>query len=149
MKFIVDTNVLSELMSRRPNPRVVDWVRQHDEDLTVSWVTIAELRKGVALRQDAGRRAQLGQLVDRIVAGYFGEDAPHFTDATALAFAELVAARMPTGRPMGWPDTVIAAQAKELGLAVVTRNTRHFHDVPTINPWEAPTASGELGGRDA
>ena len=147
MKFIVDTNVLSELMSRRPNLRVVEWIRRHDADLTVSWVTIAELRKGVALQPDAGRRAQLGQLVDRIVAGYFGEDAPHFTDATAMAFAELVAARLPSGQPLGWPDTVIAAQAKELGLAVVTRNTRHFRDVPTINPWEAPTSFENSGGR--
>jgi predicted nucleic acid-binding protein len=136
MKFIADTNLLSELIGRRPAPSVVRWVRDHEDDLVVSWVTIAELRKGVSLHPDGRRQIELGELVDRLEANFYDPQEIPLTSATATEFGSLVGSRKRSGQPISWPDTVIAAQAKELGLTVATRNTRDFPDVPTVNPWD-------------
>ena len=146
MKFIADTNLLSELIGRRPSSHVVRWVRDHEDDLVVSWVTIAELRKGVSLHPDAQRQIELGQLVDGLESNFYDPHEMPFTSATASEFGRLVAARKRSGLPISWPDTVIAAQAKEVGLTVATRNTKDFPDVPTVNPWNEKAAGDDADG---
>jgi predicted nucleic acid-binding protein len=147
LKYLIDTNVVSELIRRQPDPLVVRWIEANEVNCGVSWVTVAELRKGAALHPDPSRRSRLGTLVDRIVSDYFDPDALQLTDSTANTFATLVASRKAFGQSVHWPDTVIAAQAIEHGLTVVTRNTKDFPDVPTVNPWdgEAPANDGPKG----
>lgn len=146
MKYIADTNVVSELIRRRPDPSVVRWVEDHDPDICISWVTVAELRKGVALHPDPVRRVQLANWVDRIVADYLEEESSRFNDSTAKALAGLVAKRTSAGRATSWPDTVIAAKAEDRGLTVATRNTQDFPDTPTVNPWNEANPGDDARG---
>lgn len=58
--FLLDTNVISELVRRKPEKKVIDWVRATDESLMyLSVLTIGEIRKGIALHPDAARRTKL------------------------------------------------------------------------------------------
>ena len=51
MKYLLDTCVISELVNRIPNPRVVDWLgRQSSDSLYISFVTVGEIEKGIAKR---------------------------------------------------------------------------------------------------
>src|SRR5215469_3944004 len=48
MKYLLDTNVISQAMKARPNTGVIDWLRQVDEDsVCLSVVSITELRYGI------------------------------------------------------------------------------------------------------
>ena len=58
--FLLDTNVVSELVRPRPHPGVVRWIATTNESLLhLSVLTLGEIRKGIASRPDAGRRAKL------------------------------------------------------------------------------------------
>lgn len=146
MTFIADTNVVSELFTPKPNPRVVRWVRDNDPEICISWVTVAELRKGVDLQPDPNRRRKLAALVDRMIEDYFDPEAMMLTDETARTFGALVSKRKLAGKPKPWPDTVIAAIAQNLCLTVATRNTDDFADVPTVNPWYEKAPGANAGG---
>jgi predicted nucleic acid-binding protein len=70
MTFIADTNVVSEIFRPNPNPRVVRWFRDNDPKICISWVTVAELRQGVALEKDPNRRRKPTAWVDRVIEDY-------------------------------------------------------------------------------
>lgn len=148
MKFIADTNLLSELIARRPSDSVQRWAVEHEEELVVSWVTIAELRKGVALHPDAGRRLELGDLVDRLEANFYDDQDIPLTSATSKKFGSLVASRKRSGQNLSWPDAVLASQAIERGLTIATRNTKDFPDVPTVNPWNGKAPGDDAEGQE-
>jgi toxin FitB len=146
MTFIADTNVVSEIFRPKPDPRVVRWFRENDPEICISWVTVAELRQGVALENDPNRRRKLAAWVDRVVEDYFDPAAMNLTDGTARCFGELVARRKAAGRSKAWPDTVIASIAQDFSLTVATRNTSDFPDVPTVNPWNEKAAGDDADG---
>jgi predicted nucleic acid-binding protein len=78
MKFLLDTNAVSELMKPRPNPGVTGWVEATDEDkIFLSVVSIAELRYGIE-RMAAGRqRSRLKQwLQDELPLRFEGRILP-------------------------------------------------------------------------
>jgi predicted nucleic acid-binding protein len=149
MKFLVDTNLISELTKARPDPAVRAWVSAHDAEMVMCWVSVAELRSGVALLPQGRRRDQLHEDVEALIEDFYEESEVPLQGATAEMVAMLAERNRAAGLAQGWPDIVIAAVAVEHGLVVATRNTSDFPGIPTINPSEAPTASGESGGRDA
>jgi len=58
--FLLDTNVISELRSKNPEPRVMEWMEAADEGLLhLSVLTLGEIRKGAALLPQDKRRTQL------------------------------------------------------------------------------------------
>ena len=138
MSFLLDTNVVSEWTKPRPNPGVVEWLGQVDEDeVFLSVVTFAELRHGIARLPVSTRRRQLdewlrNELPVRFEARIIGVDG-----AIADEWGRLVARREGSGRPIQAMDALIAATAQVHGLTLVTRNTVDFHpSVKSIlNPW--------------
>ena len=61
--FLLDTNIPSELMRHRPEPKVQDWVAAQDVGtLFMSVVSIGELETGFATTPDVARRARLDRL---------------------------------------------------------------------------------------
>lgn len=138
MSFLLDTNVVSEWTKPRPNPGVVEWLGQVDEDeVFLSVVTFAELRHGIERLPVSTRRRQLdewlrNELPVRFEARIIGVDG-----AIADEWGRLVARREGRGRPIQAMDALIAATAQVHGLTLVTRNTADFHpSVKSIlNPW--------------
>jgi toxin FitB len=136
--FLIDTNVISELMRATPAPSVLSWFSTQDpSSLYLSAVTEAELRTGIAILPAGQRREGLKAALDATIAEDFdGRIMPFDTDA-AKTYAEIAADRKSAGRPIADADCQIAAIARAAGMPVITRNTRDFEGcgIDVINPW--------------
>jgi toxin FitB len=139
MKWLLDTNVLSELRRPRPEPRVVSFVADRPlELLWVSSVTLAEIRFGIELVTDPAARGALSDWLTQKIRPMFAERVLLIDEEILLKWRLLVEEGRKTGYNYSQPDLLIAATALHQGLIVVTRNTRDFEKagVPAVNPWE-------------
>ena len=138
MSFLLDTNVVSEWTKARPNPEVVAWLAEADEDsIFLSVVTLAELRYGIERMAPGHRRARLGAwLSDELPARFEARILP-IDEAVAEAWGSIVARREAAGRPIGSMDAFVAATAEVHQLTLVTRNEADFEgcDVTVLNPF--------------
>lgn len=142
--IILDTNVLSELMQRRPEPAVVGWLdTQASEAVFVTSITLFESRYGLAVLPDGSRKTLLRERLDSVISEDLGHRVLTFDLQAAERAASLAAERKRLGQPVDIRDTFIAGIAIAHGAALATRNTRHFADlpVPVVNPWEAGSSS--------
>jgi len=138
--IVLDTNVLSELMRRRPAARVVRWVDEQDaRALTVTAVTVAELLYGIARLADGARKTELAAAVDALVREDFAGRVLPFDAAAAEHYAELVAERERQGRPVSTSDGQIAAICRCHDAALATRNVRDFDatGITVHDPWNS------------
>ncbi len=138
--IVLDTNVLSELMRRRPAARVIGWVDAQDASaLAITAVTVAELLYGVARLAGGARKAELAANVDALVREDFAGRVLPFDAAAATHYAELVAARERQGRPVSVSDGQIAAICRHHGATLATRNVRDFEatGIGVVDPWAA------------
>jgi predicted nucleic acid-binding protein len=141
MTVILDTNVVSELMKASPRPRVMSWLgAQPRRAVFISAITEAELRVGVALLPAGRRRDGLAAEVETMIAEDFSGRVAPFDSPAAKAFAEIVADRRRSGRPISTADAQIAAIARSRGVSLATRNVRDFQGcgVDVIDPWADP-----------
>ena len=137
MRYLLDTNVISNFARPAPSPGLVAWMGdQPDDALFIAALTLAELRRGI-LEKPAGRRR------DELEAWFSGPQGPQalftgrilpFDAEAALVWARLMADGRSRGRPRSALDTIIAAIAEANGCTVVTDNERDFEGVPVINP---------------
>jgi predicted nucleic acid-binding protein len=135
---IIDTNVVSELMKKQPNTNVLDWLgRQKTGQLYLTAMTIAEIRRGLALLSAGQQRTKLEEAFDQFLKLGFKERILSFTPSTAQIYAPIYRARIKAGLGVGELDLLIAAIASERDATVATRNTKDFEQtgVPLINPW--------------
>ena len=136
--IVLDTNVLSELMRRRPAARVVRWVDDQDAGaLAITAVTVAELLYGVARLAAGARKATLAAAVDALVREDFSGRVLPFDVVAAARYAELIAGRERDGRPISVSDGQIAAICRCHGAALATRNVRDFDatGIAVLDPW--------------
>jgi len=138
VNLLLDTNVVSEWTKPRPDPGLVEWLAELDEDRAyVSVVTLAELRHGVAHLPRGARRRRLDAWLRHELPQRFERRVLPVDERVAEAWGEIVAQRDAIGRPIGAMDAFIESTAAVHGLAIVTRNVRDFAaSVATvINPW--------------
>lgn len=136
--FVLDTNVVSELMRPAPEPAVEAWVAQHRAtDMYFTAISEAELRYGVAIMRAGRRRDALASAVDGLIREDFGGRVLPFDGAAARAYSEIAAVRRSAGRPVSQADCQIAAIALARGFAVATRNVPDFADmgIEIADPW--------------
>jgi predicted nucleic acid-binding protein len=140
MMFILDTNILSAMMSMHPPREVMTWVDAQDEELLFTTsITEAEIMAGLAIMREGHRRSGLETAAAAIFMREFeGRVLPFDTTATA-AYAELFAARRRIGKPTTPMDLMIASIARTHAAAVVTRDAGGFEGcgLTIINPWAA------------
>jgi predicted nucleic acid-binding protein len=138
--WLLDTNVLSELRRPRPEPKVVSFVAAQPLDsLVISSVTLAEIRFGIELVTDAGRRAELNDWLTHKVRPMFEQRILPVTEDIMFKWRLLVEDGRKAGHTFSQPDLIIAATALEHGLTVVSRDTTDYERarVPVLNPWSA------------
>lgn len=136
--FVLDTNVMSELMRLASEPAVASWVAgRATGSLFLTATSEAELRFGLAVMPAGRRRDGLAAGLERMLRTGFANRILPFDSAAARAYAEIAAARRAAGRPVSQPDGQIAAIAHSRGMAVATRNIRDFEamGITLINPW--------------
>jgi predicted nucleic acid-binding protein len=138
--WLLDTNVLSELRRPRSERKVVAFVAAVPlESLYVSTVTLAEIRFGIELVADAGRRAALNDWLTHKVRPMFEQRVLPVTEDIMLKWRLLVERGRKTGHTFSQPDLIIAATAIEHGLTLVSRDTGDYEKTgaPVLNPWTA------------
>ena len=142
-RYLLDTSVLSALAPDRPPPvQFVEWLAGTGDGLYLSVVTIAEVKAGIdKLEIRDGRSRRVKVLSDWLAATVtlFGARLIALDAALALAVGRMSAHVAAIGRHPGFPDVVIAATARERGLILLTRNTRHFapFGIDVVDPFEA------------
>src|SRR5436190_24337924 len=108
MKWLADTNVISEPMRPRPDTNVLKWIDAHETDLAISIVTMAELRDGVITTSDPGRRDRSEQWLSELVLPRFRQKTFALTLDVLLDFLALARRLGARGRPQSAPDLLIA-----------------------------------------
>ncbi len=138
--FLLDTNVISELVKPRPQPAVVRWVEETDENLLcLSVLTLGEIRKGVAVLQKSVRRAALEAWLESDLRLRFSKRILPIDEDIADRWGALAGQAQNDGRALPVIDGLLAATAIHHNLTLVTRNTSDIAatGVLLFNPWES------------
>jgi predicted nucleic acid-binding protein len=138
MKFLVDTNVVSEWVKLRPDSGVVDWMTEVDEDrVFISVISLAELRRGIERMPDGNRRSRLDEWLREELPQRFDRRVLLVDQAVAEAWGRIVARCEMAGRPISTMDGFIAATAEVHDMTLVTRNVSDFEFSvrEVVNPW--------------
>jgi predicted nucleic acid-binding protein len=136
--IILDTNVLSELMSPKPSPRVAAWVAEYPAtELFTTSITKAEIFYGIELLSPGKRRDCLLAAAEAMFAEDLAGRVFGFESDTARAFTKIAAHRRALGKPINRADAQIAAIAQSRGAKLATRNMADFEDcgLDVVDPW--------------
>lgn len=141
MKWLLDTNVVSETIKGRPRESVVSWIaRLTADEMTISIITDAEIKNGISSAPDGIRKKLMSWLENEIEPRFAGRVLPLSTDVLIdwLRLSRKLAAERMMRRVT---DLLIASTARVHGLTVVTRNVRHFADTGVVvyDPWSGKT----------
>ena len=138
MNFLLDTNVVSEWVRPRPEPRVVAWLADADEDrVFLSVITLAEIQRGVDLLPAGRKRERLAAWAAGDLPERFEGRLLDVTREVAREWGAVSARAQRAGRKLGLMDGFFAATARVHGLTLVTRNEEDFAatGVDLLNPW--------------
>jgi len=135
MRFLLDTNAVSEVSKPRPDAGLSAWLVQCGPSCAISELTLGELTKG-AWRLPSGRRR-------KETLAWIEETQAQYRDCTLtlslevlLRWGRLCGEHEARGRKLPVLDSLLAATALVHDLTIVTRNTADFPaGVPTLNPW--------------
>jgi len=133
--YLLDTNVISEIMTTEPNQRVIDFLAQIKESY-LSVITLHELHYGLQLLPEGQRRNSIASKLQNLLT-YYNDYIIPINQAIALQAAVLRANAKQEGRVVHLADALIASTAKANSWIVATRNTNDFINtgVNLVNPW--------------
>ena len=138
MRYLLDTNVISELVARRPDQAVLTWIEELDQTAVyLSVITIGEIHRGIERLPESAKRERLrAWLTDDLLVRFSDRIVP-IDVGVMMAWGSMVARLISEGRPLSAMDSLIAAQAIHHGFSLVTRNESDFRDtgVNVMNPW--------------
>lgn len=138
--FLLDTNIISELVKPKPEPHVTKWIESVDESLLyLSVLTVGEIRKGISLLRNASRRAALEAWLDSDLTLRFAQRILPIDQAVADRWGRITANASMAKSQLPAIDGLLAATALHHNLTLVTRNTEDVSaaGVPAFNPWSA------------
>ena len=130
MTYLLDTNVISELVKPRRAASVLDWLEAHrTAELWISIITVGELRRGVAKLRHRNDHVQA-----EVLEGHITELEARFADYALPVTIEVarVWATLGLTQPISPADGLIAATAIVHGLTLITRNVRDFASTPVV-----------------
>ena len=137
--FLLDTNIISELVKPKPEANVTEWVENTDESLLyLSVLTLGEIRRGIAALSQSRRRATLEAWLDKDLRARFEGRILVIDQEVADRWGLLTAAARNCGIVLPVIDGLLAATALEHNLTLVTRDTGQIPSmgVAVFNPWE-------------
>ena len=139
-RSLLDTNIISNVTKPVPSEALVAWMaKQADDDLFISSLTVAEIRRGI-LEKPAGKKRR------ELERWFTGPDGPQslfagrvlpVDEKAGLVWARLMADGRAKGRPRNPLDMIIAAVAEANNCLVVTENERDFAGLKIVNPLRA------------
>ncbi len=137
--FLLDTNVISELIKPKPEPKVISWFQKTDENLFyLSVITLGEIRKGVSALPDAKRRVNIEAWLEKDLRSRFEGRILPISEDIADRWGALAGQALIEKRLIPVIDGLLAATAIHHNLTLVTRNTKDVGatGVGLYNPWQ-------------
>ena len=138
MKYLLDTNVVSELVAKKPNTHILEWLDSLDPNsVYLSVITLGELSKGIERLPDSERKDSLRTWLHDDLPMRFSGHVLVLDAEVMLVWGELMARLERIGRPLPAIDSLIAALVLHHHCALVTRNESDFKDtgVTIVNRW--------------
>jgi toxin FitB len=138
--FLLDTNVISELVTAKPEPKVTRWIEETEETLLyLSVLTIGEIRKGVTSLPQSARRISLEAWLDYDLMLRFSHRILPIDANVADRWGRIAGSATAKKSPIPVIDGLLSATALHHNLIFVTRNTRDIatSGVEAFNPWSA------------
>jgi len=139
MNYLLDTNVISELVAKQPDKQVVQWIDRLDPNTVyLSVITIGEIRKGIEKLLPSKRRDEVQEWLETDLLLRFRGRILAITAEVMLVWGELTGRLEKEGRPIAAIDALIAAVALQGDCRLVTRNEHDFQHtgVTIVNPWK-------------
>ena len=141
MKYLLDTNIVSEFVSKKPNQKVLDYVNSLDEnDVYLSVITVGEIRFGIEKldkEHQSKKIEMLSSWLDNDLMQRFKGRIVDIDKQTMLKWGEINGQLQKIGRPIPIMDSLIASSCLAKGLVLITRNTKDFYsfEMDMINPF--------------
>ena len=136
MKYLLDTNVVSEVMRADGHAAVLEWVEENQDFSFISALTVAEIEKGVEQLPNGRRKQSLQEAFQQFLP-IFEDRVLSFDLGVARVWAKLAAELRRQGRQTPMIDSMIEATAIQWDLTIATRDTPDFLQAATLNPWPA------------
>ena len=137
MRYVLDTNIVSEFLKPDPNQNAIWWAQDHNADLLLNAVSIQELYFGIFTMPDSKRKARLKESIDAIVQECTDRILP-FDAFSGYLCAEMHALANAAGRPGTIEDLMIAAICKRNEVVLATHNVKDFDHlgIEIVDPFE-------------
>jgi tRNA(fMet)-specific endonuclease VapC len=138
MKYLLDTNVIAELVAKQPSPNVIAWIERLEESqLYLSVITVGEIKKGIEKLPESQRKRDLHYWLTNELLLRFQGRILVIDSSVAQTWGVLTATLELRGRTLPSIDSLIAAIALHGQLTLATRNVADFAGagVTVINPW--------------
>ena len=134
--FLLDTNIISELVKPAPNRNVVKFLSTLD-GAWLSIISLHEITYGLRLLPKGKRRTKLEEKIHQLLSEYSDLVIPIDQSEAEQAAIFRVQAKQ-QGKVIHLADALIAGTAKEHNLSLVTRNVGDFFgiDINIVNPWD-------------
>ncbi|HKJ40413.1 MAG TPA: type II toxin-antitoxin system VapC family toxin [Anaerolineales bacterium] len=139
MRYLLDTCVISELVAKQPNPRVLNWIDSIDADgVYISVITVGEITKGIEKLPNSKRKQELIDWLENELLIRFQDNMIELDINILIQWGKLNARLELSGQRAPAIDSLIAATALEHSLILVTRNESDFAEtgVEILNPWK-------------
>jgi toxin FitB len=136
--FLLDTNIISELIKSRPDPKVISWLQRTDENLFyLSVLTLGEIRKGVSALPNANRRVSIEAWLEKDLRNRFEGRILPISEGIADRWGAIAGLAHAKKILIPVIDGLLAATAIHHNLTLVTRNTKDVAatGVDVFNPW--------------
>jgi predicted nucleic acid-binding protein len=145
MRYLLDTNIISNVTKPSPSRPLLEWMaEQADDDLFISSLSLAEIRRGILEKPAGKKRKELEQW-------FSGPEGPQalfrgrvllFDERAALVWARFMSEGTATGHPRSAFGMLVAAIAEANDCVVVTDNEKHFPGVRLLNPLRTAARKG-------
>lgn len=136
--IILDTNVISALMLRKPDQIVVSWLdNQPPESMWLTSITVFEIRFGISILKDDAKKQRLQDTFETTLQEDFHGRVLSFDQPAADEAAVVAAGNKRRGHAVDIRDAMISGIARARRAQIATRNVKHFEhtDISIINPW--------------
>jgi len=138
LKYLLDTNIISEFIAKKPNQKVLDFVTSLDEnDVYLSVITIGEIKFGIQKVQNQTKKEQLLLWLENDLLQRFKGKIVDIDTETMLTWGELNQHLQSIGRVIPIVDSLIASSCVSKDFTLITRNIKDFYnfDLEIINPF--------------
>lgn len=139
MKYLLDTCVISEVIRKKPNKKVLNWLKEQEEStLFLSVLTFGEIEKGIEKSADSRRKNKLKLWVEVDLKQRFEGRILPIGMQVATKWGEIQGKSELSGKPLPTIDGLIAVTGLVNNCIVVTRNVSDMQQstVELLNPWE-------------